>query len=43
MGYVATSAAVSGAELAVTILGERRACRIMGKPAIDAKGSRMRA
>jgi dimethylglycine dehydrogenase len=43
MGYVATSAAVAGAELTVTILGERRACRILGKPAIDAQGSRMRA
>lgn len=43
MGYVATSAAVSGAELAVTILGARRACRILGEPAIDPQGYRMRA
>lgn len=43
MGYVASSAAVPGAELAITILGERRACRILGEPAIDPTGSRMRA
>jgi len=43
MGYVASSAAVPGAELAVTVLGERRACRVLGEPPIDPTGSRMRA
>jgi dimethylglycine dehydrogenase len=43
MGYVAAPAALPGAELAVTILGERRACRVLEKPAIDPQGSRMRA
>lgn len=43
MGYVAASAAVPGAELAVTVLGDRRSCRILGEPAIDPTGSRMRA
>ncbi len=42
MGYVAAPAAVSGAELAVTILGDRRACRILANPAIDPQGQRMR-
>jgi len=42
MGYVASSAAVPGAELAVTVLGDRRACRILGEPPIDPTGSRMR-
>jgi dimethylglycine dehydrogenase len=43
MGYVAASAAVPGAELAITVLGDRRRCRILGQPAIDPTGSRMRA
>jgi len=43
MGYVTTPAAAPGSELAITILGERRACRILGEPAIDPRGSRMRS
>ena len=43
MGYVATQAAAAGASLHVTILGERRACRVLGEPAVDPAGSRMRA
>ncbi len=42
MGYVNTAAAVPGAELAVTVLGERRPCQVLGEPAIDPNGSRMR-
>ena len=43
MGYVATAAAAPGTPLQVTIVGERRACRILGEPAVDPDGSRMRA
>jgi dimethylglycine dehydrogenase len=43
MGYIANAAAVSDAELAVTILGDRRACRVLREPAIDPQGSRVRA
>jgi dimethylglycine dehydrogenase len=42
MGYVARSAAVPGAELAVTVLGERRRCCILAEPALDVGGARMR-
>ncbi|HYL02390.1 MAG TPA: FAD-dependent oxidoreductase [Steroidobacteraceae bacterium] len=42
LGYAARAAAVPGAELAVTVLGERRACRVLGAPPIDPPGLRMR-
>ncbi len=43
MGYVASQAAAAGTPLHVTIVGERRACRVLGEPAVDPTGSRMRA
>ncbi len=43
MGYVATPAAAAGTALEVTILGERRACRVLGEPPVDPGGARMRA
>jgi dimethylglycine dehydrogenase len=43
MGYLARGAAVAGTSLHVTILGERRACRVLGEPPVDPTGSRMRA
>jgi len=43
LGYVASSAAAAGAELEVTIVGERRACRILGAPPIDPAGAGMRS
>jgi dimethylglycine dehydrogenase len=43
MGYVARAAAAAGTSLHVTILGERRTCRVLGEPAVDPAGSRMRA
>jgi dimethylglycine dehydrogenase len=43
MGYVASHAASAGTALHVTIVGERRACRVLGEPAVDPAGSRMRA
>jgi dimethylglycine dehydrogenase len=43
MGYVAAAATAAGTSLHVTILGERRACRVLGEPAVDPAGSRMRA
>ena len=42
MGYVSNHAAAGQRPLHVTIVGERRACRILGEPPIDPTGSRMR-
>jgi dimethylglycine dehydrogenase len=42
MGYVASRAAAAGSALAVTIVGERRACRVLGAAAVDPAGARMR-
>ena len=42
MGYIANHAAAARTALHVTIVGERRACRILGEPPIDPTGSRMR-
>ena len=42
LGYVASHTAAAGTALHVTIVGERRACRILGVPPIDPSGSRMR-
>jgi dimethylglycine dehydrogenase len=43
MGYLAAPAASAGSALEVTILGERRACRVLSEPAVDLAGARMRA
>jgi len=43
LGYVANHAAAPDTALHVTIVGERRACRVLGEPPIDPSGSRMRA
>jgi dimethylglycine dehydrogenase len=43
MGYVTSAAAVPGTPLAATVLGERRACRILGEAAVDPSGARMRS
>jgi dimethylglycine dehydrogenase len=43
MGYVACDAARAGTELTVTIVGERRACTVLGAPPVDPTGARMRA
>jgi dimethylglycine dehydrogenase len=43
LGYVASQAAAAGTSLEVTIVGERRACRVLGEPAVDPSGSRMRS
>ena len=43
MGYVVTAVAVPGTALEVTVLGERRGCRVLGEPAVDPQGLRMRA
>lgn len=42
MGYVDSSVPDEQDGLSVTILGERRPCRILARPAIDPAGSRMR-
>ena len=42
MGYVASHAASAGTSLHVTILGERRACRVLTEAAVDPQGARMR-
>jgi dimethylglycine dehydrogenase len=42
MGYVQTEVAVEPSGLSVTVLGERRDCRILHEAAIDPTGSRMR-
>jgi len=43
MGYVLTSVPDNQQGLSVTILGERRDCRILPQPAVDPSGSRMRS
>ena len=43
MGYVATPAAAAGTELEVTVLGDRRACTVLGEMPVDPNGARMRA
>ncbi|MCL2428513.1 MAG: FAD-dependent oxidoreductase, partial [Alphaproteobacteria bacterium] len=43
MGYIASDATTAGTTLDVTILGERRACRVLERPAVDPGGARMRA
>ncbi len=43
MGYVASTAARPATALAVTIVGERRACRVLGEAAVDPSGARMRS
>lgn len=43
MGYVSSKAATAETALAVTIVGERRACRVLDEPPVDPKGARMRA
>ena len=43
MGYVASRAATAGTALEVTILGERRPCRVRGTALVDPAGSRMRS
>lgn len=42
MGYVDNDIESTQTDLAVTILGERRECRILARPLIDPDGSRMR-
>jgi len=43
MGYVSTPAAKVGTPLEVTIVGDRRPCRLLAEPPVDPKGARMRA
>jgi dimethylglycine dehydrogenase len=43
MGYIASKAAMVRRPLEVTIVGERRACRILDEPPVDPTGARMRA
>ena len=43
MGYVASPAAAAGTSLQVTIVGERRSCRVLGEAAVDPAGTRMRS
>ena len=43
MGYVASHAAGPGTALAVTVLGDRRDCRVLATPPVDPAGTRMRA
>jgi dimethylglycine dehydrogenase len=43
MGYVDTEHTVPGTELFVTIVDERRLCRILGAPVVDPKASRLRS
>jgi dimethylglycine dehydrogenase len=43
MGYVASHASAAGTSLEVTIVGERRVCRVLGEAAVDPSGSRMRS
>jgi glycine cleavage system aminomethyltransferase T len=35
--------AKAGTPLEVTIVGERRSCRVLAEPPVDPKGARMRA
>lgn len=43
MGYVSSEAADPSAPLEVTVVGDRRQCRILSEPPVDPKGTRMRA
>jgi dimethylglycine dehydrogenase len=43
MGYVTNTAAAPGTALTVTIVGEPRACRVLGEAAVDPSGARMRS
>ena len=43
LGYLATRALESGEPLAVSVLGERQACRVLAAPPVDPAGARMRA
>jgi dimethylglycine dehydrogenase len=43
MGYVSSAMATAGTPLEVTIVGERRACRVLAEPPVDPLGARMRA
>lgn len=43
MGYVSSSTAKAGTPLEVTIVGERRSCRVLAEPPVDPMGARMRA
>lgn len=42
MGYINESVIASGQPLEVSIVGDRRSCRILAAPAIDPDGTRMR-
>jgi dimethylglycine dehydrogenase len=42
LGYVASAAATPGTALTVTVVGEPRACRVLGEPPVDPSGARMR-
>ncbi|HUO96404.1 MAG TPA: FAD-dependent oxidoreductase [Steroidobacteraceae bacterium] len=42
LGYVRSDAAGAGTALAVTIVGERRDCVVLGEPPVDPGGARMR-
>jgi len=43
MGYVSAHSAQAGTPLEVTIVGDRRHCRVLAEPPVDPKGARMRA
>jgi dimethylglycine dehydrogenase len=43
MGYLAAETAVAGMPLQVTVVGEKRACRVLAEPPVDPGGARMRA
>jgi dimethylglycine dehydrogenase len=42
MGYLQSDVADDQSDLSVTILGERRACRVLTQPSVDPTGGRMR-
>ena len=43
LAYLAPSVAAGEGELEVTVIGERRLCRVLTTPPVDPKGLRMRA
>ena len=43
LAYLPPAFAVGNARLEVTVIGERRPCRVLTEPPVDPKGSRMRA
>lgn len=43
MGYISSSVAGTEAEMSVSVIGDRRRCRVLAKPLIDPAGGRMRA